>query len=229
VSGNAKNVRKAIKTSEHVNTRQPYERLGPMPVDDLTGHRAAIQMLLYSLEGGTYSKDYKRFEMIRKMKSSFSNAWGASAQGMLFNVSTGKEDRKKDRLTQCPTDLEWFGRFHLGCKKLMGQDICPQLGLSIDIMKEYMERLELKWLFAMDKEDQDSLCAVGAYSALSYAASLCGNKGILLDLHGLRLYIAKGKYDLDNPHVVGLLLGRLKREEGECYHMLLMASTTRWA
>jgi hypothetical protein len=66
-------------------------------------------MLLCSMEEDTYLKDYKQFDTIHKMQSAFSKAWGASARSMLFNVSTGKENRKKDRLSQCPTELEWFG------------------------------------------------------------------------------------------------------------------------
>jgi hypothetical protein len=64
-------------------------------------------MLLYSLELGDYSKNYKQFDTIPKMHSSFSNAWGVLARGMCvlargmrFNISTGREDQKKDRLTQ---------------------------------------------------------------------------------------------------------------------------------
>jgi hypothetical protein len=197
-----------------------------MPVEDLTGHRAAIHMLLTLLEPGAYSKNYKQFDTIRKMRSAFSNAWGASAKATLFNISTGKEDRRKDRLTRCPTDSEWFGRFQLGCKKRMGQDVRPQLGLSIDVMKEYMDRLEAKWLSVTDQDTQDLLCAVGAYSVTSYAASLRGNEGFLLDLFGLRQHIMKGKLDAQDPHVVAPLLGRLKGEDGERYHMLLLASQT---
>jgi hypothetical protein len=226
VSTNLKNVRKAIESSERVDMRLPYEPLGPMPIEDRTGHRAAIHMLLCSMEEGAYSKDYKQFETIRKMRSAFSNAWGASARSMLFNVSTGKEDRKKDRLSQCPTDSEWFGRFNLGCKKRMGQDVRPQLGLSIDVMKEYLDRLNMRWLLATSTKEQDLIGAVGAYSALSYAASLRGNEGFLLDLFGLRQHIFKGKFDVNDPHVVAPLLGRLKGEDGERYHMLLMASET---
>jgi hypothetical protein len=183
-------------------------------------------MLLCSLEEGTYSKDYKQFDTIRKMRTAFSNAWGASAKSMLFNVSSGKEDRKKDRLTQCPTDSEWFGRFNLGCKKRMGQDVRPQLGLSIDVMTEFMNRMEMRWQSTAGTLAQDLVGAVGAYSVLSYVASLRGNEGFLLDLFGLRQHIHKGKYDVDEPHVVAPLLGRLKGEDGERYHMLLMASET---
>jgi hypothetical protein len=178
-----------------------------MPVDDVVGHRAAIQMLLYSLESGAYSDDHKQFDTIRKMRSAYSNAWGTSACGTLFNISTGKEDRRKDRLTQCPTDSEWFGTFQLGCKKRMGQDVRPQLGLLIGVMKEYMDRLESKWLLSTDDRERNLFCAVGAYSALSYAASLRGNEGFLLDLFGLRQHISKGKHDVEDPHAAAPLLG----------------------
>jgi hypothetical protein len=73
---------------------------------------------------------------------------------------------------------------------------------------------------------KDLLCAVGAYSVTSYAASLPGNEGFLLDLFGLRQHIVKGKLDAQDPHVVAPLLGRLKGEDGERYHMLLLASQT---
>jgi hypothetical protein len=220
-------VKKAIEISERVEMRCPYEPLGPMSVEDLLGHRAAIQMLLYSLEAGAYAADHKQFDTISKMRSSFSNAWGASARGMLFNISTGKEDRRKDRLTQCPTDSVWFGRLQLGCKKRMGQDVRPQLGLSIDVMMEYMDRLETKWLLTIDNEERSLLCGVAAYSAISYGASLRGNEGFLLDLFGLRQHINKGKHDWEHPHVAAPLLGRLKGEDGERYHMLLIASVTQ--
>jgi hypothetical protein len=88
----------------------------------------------------------------------------------------------------------------------------PQLGLSTDVMKDYMDRLESRWLSATDQATQDLLCAVGAYSVTSYAASLQGNEGFLLDLFVLQQHIVKGKLDAQDPHVVAPLLGRLKGE-----------------
>jgi hypothetical protein len=47
--------------------RDPYEPTVLMPVADITGHRAAIQMPLCSLEEGKYYKDYKKFITIQKL------------------------------------------------------------------------------------------------------------------------------------------------------------------
>jgi hypothetical protein len=107
----------------------------------------------------------------------------------------------------------------------MGQDVRPQLGLAIDVMVEYLDCLEMKWLLTMDDEERSLLCGIAAYSAISYAASICGNEGFLLDLFGLRQHITKVKHDLKHPHVAAPLLGRLKG--GERYHMLLMVSVTQ--
>jgi hypothetical protein len=72
----------------------------------------------------------------------------------------------------------------------------------------------------VDEEEKDLICSVGAYSAvLTYASSLRGNMGFFFDLFGLRTHIDKGKHDPTHPHVVVTLLGRLKGEEGERYHV----------
>jgi hypothetical protein len=73
----------------------PFQSVGPMPIDDITGHRAVIHMLLCSLEEGTYSKDCKQFDTIQMIRSSFSNAWGALAKGMTLNVSTERKTRRR--------------------------------------------------------------------------------------------------------------------------------------
>jgi hypothetical protein len=53
VSTDIKNVRKAVETSEQINMGMPFEALGPMPIDDVVGHWAAIHAPLCSLEAGT--------------------------------------------------------------------------------------------------------------------------------------------------------------------------------
>jgi hypothetical protein len=75
--------------------QMPFETLGQTPVEDITGHQAAIHMLLSSLKAGAYLKDYKQFDTIRKMRTGFLNAWGALVKGMLLK----KTGRKIDSLS----------------------------------------------------------------------------------------------------------------------------------
>jgi hypothetical protein len=109
----------------------------------------------------------------------------------------------------------------------MGQDVHPQLGLSIGVMLEYMAQLKRRWQDATGEIERDLVCSVATYSVITYASSLRGNEEFLLDLFGLRTHIGKGKNDPTDPHVVAPLLERLKKgEDGERYHMLLMVNET---
>jgi hypothetical protein len=48
-----------------------------------------------------------------------------------------------------------------------------------------------------------------------------------IDLGGLIKYLEAGRVHLECLHVIVLLLGRLKGETGECYHMMVMARELR--
>ena len=199
----------------------------PTPVKDTMGHRFAVMMLLFSMEPGAYDLSYSQFDTIRKLRSCVSNLWGTGTLSKVPNLSIkGDNKNKPARISSCPTDSEWFCKFALGCKKRMGQDVRPQLGFSIAVMIKLMSNLEQKWVGSSNEATQFLIAGIGAYAVLSYCASLRGNEGFLLDLHGLRIHINKGKNDPLHPHVTAPLLGRLKGEDGERYHMLLMASTT---
>ena len=108
----------------------------------------------------------------------------------------------------------------------MGQDIRSQLGISIEVLKETMNQLEQMKQEASEQEQSDKVAETLALVHLLFTGSLRGNEVLLLDLHGLRTHINKGKTNKNHPHVVAPLLGRFKGEDGERYHMLLIASVT---
>ena len=97
-----------------------------------------------------------------------------------INWSIGAEDKRKQHLSNAPTNLEWFARFAIGCKKRMGQDVHPQFRISIVVtivvMVALMRLLEQKWMSATTEELREHIALVGAYSVLSYCASLRGMK-----------------------------------------------------
>ena len=87
-----------------------------------------------------------------------------------------------------------------------------------------MKRIE----HATDEAESHLWTSVGAYSVLCFCASLRGNEGFLLDLHGLRLYLEEGRApQCQKPHVVAPLLGRFKNEIGERFHLVLLAPVTQ--
>jgi hypothetical protein len=227
VSNNARLVRKSAEYNIATNQEETFPVMGPMPVDDVTGHAVAVHVLLASRETGRYHADHKQYETIRKHRSVFSNLWNASARGAAVNISIGKDTRGQSLLlTACPTDSEWYKRFDKGLRKRMGQDVRSQLGFSIGVMTVMMRRLELLWNESPPGDEKDDVLGAMVYSVISYCNALRGNEGFKMDLGGMRKHMQRGLPPSATPHCVAPLLGRFKGEDGERYHLLLMASVT---
>jgi hypothetical protein len=143
------------------------------------------------------------------------------------NILIGKDTRGQSLLlSACPTDSEWYKRFDKGLRKRMGQDVCSQLGFSIGVMTVMMRRLELLWNESPPGNEKDDVLGAMAYSVISYCNALGGNEGFKMDLEGMRKHMQPGLPHSATPHCVAPLLGRFKGEDGERYHLLLMASVT---
>ena len=78
-------------------------------------------------------------------------------------------------------------------------------------------------------EGKKWLTIVGTYLLIGLVYSLKGNEIFLFDTRGLLNHIKDGTYHDDkvNPHVAIPLLGCLKNEWGEQWHLILTASVTR--
>jgi len=228
VNANARNLRTGIDLLTGFDSAlEVYPGLGPFPSRDTMGYGVALQMLEYSRRAGRYA-DYMQFETIRKLRSGFSNVYHASAIGGGDVTVLGGDDNRYTALSKCPTQSRWFIRFQYGCKKRMGQDVRPDLAMSIDVMLEMVRELEKMGSDAEgDPIRQNLIVSVIAYSTICYCGSLRGHEGFLVDLHGLRAHLEDGKLDREDPHVVVPLLGRFKNEVGERFHLVLLASTSR--
>jgi hypothetical protein len=84
----------------------------------------------------------------------------------------------------------------------MGAIDKPDLAVTSAVMVAYLGLIQERINQATEQVDIHLWTSVGAYSSLlCFCASLRGNEGFLLDLHGLRTYIAEGKEDVcvQNP------------------------------
>jgi hypothetical protein len=98
--------------------------------------------------------------------------------------------------------------------------------MSVDTVVMYMDKVEARALQSVDLKVRRPWVSVGAYSLLCYVGSLKGNKGFLLDLFGLKLYLGEGKTPNDKAHGVAPLMGQVKNKLGEQSHLILLAATT---
>jgi hypothetical protein len=109
-------------------------------------------------------------------------------EGASMSFYLGFDDKKKQTISSCPTLSDWFSRFALGCKKRMGQDIRPQLGISIEAMHALMNELETRFLEEDVEVERSLIVNAGAYVILTFCCLLRGNESFLLELAGLQAH-----------------------------------------
>jgi len=81
VSANMRNLNQIIRLwCDQIGDDPQLLALGPFPGHDAFGVTAAVAMVAKSLEPGRY-KHYTQFETMRKLRSSYSNLFHASAVG----------------------------------------------------------------------------------------------------------------------------------------------------
>jgi hypothetical protein len=198
--------------------------LGPFPPTDTFGMNVAIAMLLKSREPGRYN-NYTQFETMRKLRSTFSNFYHASAEGSMMMMTLGR-DTAKSFLSTCPTHSLWFERFAKGCLRRMGQEVRQDLAISTKVMLAMLDILEREWQDAQCRCQKEALALVGTYSCIAFGGSFRGHEVFLVDLYGLMKYASQKRGEGSAPHVIIPLLGRFKAEDGERYHLTPLASTT---
>ncbi len=205
VNANLRTIKQLIRVWERAGLEPQLPALGPFPVKDSLGMGVAVGMLLKSLEPGKYNEHYEQFETIRKLRASYSNLYMASVEGV-SSMRTVGGDRAKHHLTYSPTQSLWFERFSQGCLRHMGQDVRQDWAIPLPAMHGLMRVLESEWSDPIDEEHKELVASIGSYALIAFCGSFRGPEVFLVDLYGLRKYIAEDSND-DRDHVIILLLG----------------------
>ncbi|CAJ1962796.1 unnamed protein product [Cylindrotheca closterium] len=199
--------------------------MGPFPLEDTFGMAIAACLLRRSLDPGR-NENTIQFATARRFRSAFSNAYHASKN--VGNISSMAYEANKFYTTTCPTYGYWFARFILGCHKRMGDKVVQDYALSRKIFLELLRHLEDDWNGAHENPiERDGIAEFAGVLLIGFLLGLRGEEIVKTDISGLLKYIDVGALDPDHPHVIIPLIGRLKGETGERYHMLPMARVTR--
>jgi len=134
---------------------------------------------------------------VRKLRAGFSNVHMASvaSQG---NLRLMGGDKAKQHLCNCPTNSLWFERFAKGCLSRMGQIVCQDRAVSLELMHAFCSLLEQEWEVASEQKIQSKIASLGAYSVIAFCGSFRGPEVFMTDLFGLIKYdserlMAEGK------------------------------------
>jgi len=94
-------------------------------------------------------------------------------------------------------------------------------------LTELLKQLEDDYDNAGGEEEKDAIVEFAVLLLVGFLLGLRGEEIMKTDISGLLKYLDVGAGDETFPHVVVPLIGRLKGELGERYHMLIMARVTR--
>jgi hypothetical protein len=224
VAGNLAQARKMEFCGDDVfDTGSVGPAMGPFPLEDTLGMKVACTMLRRSLDPGKW-EECLQFASTRKVRSTYSNMFHASCR--VGRISVMAYETSKVYQTDCPTYGYWFERFTLGCHKRMGDKVVSDYGLSIEIFNEILATLELEWIEATTEAERDKITEFASVMFFGFGCGLRGEEIVKVDIAGFLKYIQVSREHPECPHLVVPLLGRLKGEMGERYHMMILARET---
>jgi hypothetical protein len=225
VAGTLREARRGLRIASSLGFRNKlFTPLGPYPLEDSFGMRAAVVMLEVSLNPGI-NDDTVQYGTVRKFRSAFSNIHKASREGQQGSVMM--KDTNKMSISTCATDGLFFEKFTKGCHKRMGDTVKPDRALAVEILGEMMFLLEQDWGRTMSNRERWELALEGCFYVISFVCALRGEEVPLVNLAGIREHLVEsGAHKI--PHVVVALLGRFKNEHGDSnYHLMPIVNVTR--
>jgi hypothetical protein len=223
VAGNLLQARKMEQCGEDIGLGLVAPAMGPFPLENTFGMRVACALLKRSLDPGKWETNIQ-FATARKRRSTYSNVFHASCQ--VGKVSVMAYETSKTYETHCPTYGYWFERFMLGCHKRMGDMVVSDYALSVEIFRDMLDGLEREFLETTSDAAADSVTEFANLIIFGFCCGLRGEEIVKVDVAGFLKYLGVGAEHDECPHLVVPLLGRLKGEMGERYHMMILARET---
>jgi hypothetical protein len=181
--------------------------LGPWPLEDSVGMKAAIAVLDRSLDKGVYEANVQ-WDTFRKQMSAVTNISQASADGLKNSV--GAYERRRMWISNAVTHQFWFSRFMAGIHKRVGQVRKADKEMSIEVLHTVDRILEDQWISVQAAPSQRKRIAeMGAWFVGGFCTGLRGEEMVQIELAGTANSV-KHMDDAVNAHFKFILLGRTK-------------------
>jgi hypothetical protein len=224
VSRNANQARTMEDLGDALGFGSVAPPMGPFPLEDTFGMKIACVTLMKSLDPGKWEATVQH-ATARRMRSVYSNLFHASFQGESMSVMA--YETQKMFTTPCPTYGYWYQRFNLGLHKRMGDVVRSDFAVTSQIIKALLETLNEEWEDAVTLETRTRIAEMAFVLVAGYCCGLRGEEITKIDLAGLLKYLEPGRLDTEYPHAIVPLIGRIKGETGERYHMMVLARETK--
>ena len=116
----------------------------------------------------------------------------------------------------------WWEIFLLGMHNRMGDDVRPDLAISLKVTGAMLRFMELDYSEAIGKREKAKIESFAMFSIAGYLGGLRGEDIVKLDLFGLLAYFSDEKSSTP-PFVPITLIGKFKGETAVRHHILPLA------
>jgi len=188
--------------------------IGPFPLEDTLGMRAALAVLDKSLDKGNCAKNVQ-WATFRRMRSAITNFYQAPPSGMGDRV--GACEKSKTWITGASTFGFFFSRFVSGIHKRVGETAIRDEPISIEMMQHTDEHLQAKWAVAAEEQPSDErkllrIAQQGQWHMGGVCSAVRGEEMISIELVGTRAslcYLVSPPGNV-KPHCDLVVSGRTK-------------------
>ena len=201
--------------------------VGPWPVEDLQGFQIDKELLQALQQKGRNNQTYVQFDLIRKLRSAYANAYQANPQVVHQHLLLKGPRGNSFALTNSPTDSLVVWMFMMGCEKRMGRLVIQELGFTVEVVKSMLTlwdaELELE---SVNVKRKRNLVVVGGVLVILFGSALRRGEVLLLEASMLVKCRLAGKDHEEHLHVVIPPMGCFKNETSEQNMLLALASRT---
>jgi hypothetical protein len=99
--------------------------------------------------------------------------------------------------------------------------------MCVKIVPYLLTIFEEEWSTITTRDARFSIASLAAYCVVCFCGSFRGSEVFLVDLFGLRKYMETARHTNETAYVIVPLLGKVKNEIGERYHLTPLCSITK--
>jgi hypothetical protein len=155
--------------------------MGPFPLEDTSGMKAAVAVLDWSLDKGNYAEFVQR-DTFRKARSVMTNISQAGASGL--GEAVGAYEKGRMWISKVPTHSFWFNRFMTGIHKRVGEIKRQDEPVTIDVLHKIDELLEMEWHRTEDPILRGKTAEMEAWIVGGFCTGLRGEEMLLIEYAG---------------------------------------------
>jgi len=181
VQNNVKEARRSEQTADRFGIDSMTPPMGPFPLKDSVGMKAALCVLDRSQDTGRYEAKVQP-NTYRKVQSAISNITRAGVAGLGDTV--GAHEKKKVWVSSAGTHQHWFSRFRQGIKKRTGEVIRQDKAITIDVLVTALDGLDEKWRAATSFQEKLAASRMGLWYSGGFSTALRGEEMLIIELAG---------------------------------------------